>query len=249
MPLYLLMLAVQIGLAVHVAKTGRSLYWIMIIVFVPVVGAAAYVIVELLPDLRRDPRARRAARRAVDLVDPRRERRMLEERLHAADTVANRAELGEACLRDGDYERAAGLFASCLAGVHATDPSLLLGLARAHSGLGKHEAAKRSLDELIAANPGFRSADGHLLYAKTLEALGQDDAALAEYEVLATSYPGEEARVRRARLLLRLARRDDARASLEELLRRAKVAPKYYREKEAAWLDEAERTLASLGRA
>src|SRR5688572_461668 len=32
MPLYLLMLAVQIGLAVHVAKTGRSLYWIMIIV-------------------------------------------------------------------------------------------------------------------------------------------------------------------------------------------------------------------------
>ena len=126
---------------------------------------------------------------------------------------------------------------------------LLLGLAHAHFGLGKHEAAKRSLDELIAANPDFRSTEGHLLYAKTLEALGQHDAALVEYDVLQSSYPGEEARVRRAQLLLRLERRDEARAAFEDLLRRAKAAPKYYRDKEGPWLDEAQRALGALGRA
>ena len=247
MPLYLMMLAVQIGLAIHCAKTGRNLYWIMIIVFVPIVGAVAYVVVELLPDLRNDPRARRAMRRAGQVVNPGGDRRRLEERLHVADTVENRAELAEACLREGDYDRAVGLYASCLTGVHATDPDLMLGMARAQSGQGKHEACRRTLDELIKSNPDYRSTDGHLLYAVTLEALGDDEAALKEYDALATSYPGEEARVRHARLLIKLQRHAEARTALDELLRRAKGAPRYYRDKERTWLDEARSLRSSLG--
>ena len=248
MPLYLLILAVQIGLAVHVARTGRSLYWIMIIVFVPVVGAVAYLIAELLPEMRNNPRAQRAVRRAAAIAAPGAERRRLEEKLLVADTIRNRAALAEVCLRNGAFDRAAGLYASCLTGVHGTDPDLLLGLARAHSGLGKHAACRRSLDELIAANPDYKSPEGHLLYAATLEALGEHDAAMAEYDVLATSYPGEEARVRRAKLLIRLERHAEARHALEDLLRRARAAPDFYRAKEGAWLDEARTTLASLGK-
>ncbi len=247
MPLYLLMLAVQIGLAIHVARTGRNLYWIMIIVFVPIVGAVAYVIVELLPDMRNNPSARRALRRAGQVVNPGGDRRRLEEMLHVADTVGNRSALAEVCLREGDYDRAAGLYASCLTGVHQTDPDLMLGMARAQSGQGKHEACRRTLDELIAANPHYQSVDGHLLYATTLEALGDDAAALKEFEALAAGYPGEEARVRYAKLLIRLERRAEARQTLDELLKRAKGAPRYYRDKERAWLDEARSLLASLG--
>ena len=48
MALFILSLLVQIGLAIHVAKTGRPLFWIMIIVFVPIVGPLVYVVVELI---------------------------------------------------------------------------------------------------------------------------------------------------------------------------------------------------------
>ena len=44
-------LTFQIALVVHVLRTGRAIYWIYLIMFLPVIGSIAYFIVELLPDL------------------------------------------------------------------------------------------------------------------------------------------------------------------------------------------------------
>ena len=68
------------------------------------------------------------------------------------------------------------------------------GLAQAYFESSGHAKAKETLERLIASNPDYESHDGHLLYARTLEALGEVDAAIKEYEILATAYPGEEAR-------------------------------------------------------
>ena len=80
-----------------------------------------------------------------------------------------------------------------------------------------------------------------------LESQGDLDAALDQYRVLATSYPGEEARFRYGALLKQRGRFSDARGVFGDMLKRAKHAPRYYRKKEKNWLDSAQRELASLG--
>lgn len=244
--LFGLSVLLQFACLVHMVRTGRPYWWIWVILIGSFLGVAVYVVTQVIPDLGAHPGARRAVRRAQQAIDPERERRRVENELAVADTVANRVRLAEELLALGDAAGAESLFARSLKGPHATDPNLMLGLARAQAGRGAHSEARETLDRLIAANPDFQSSDGHLLYAGCLEALGENDKALAEYAVLAESYPGEEGRARYARLLARLGRGADAREVWGKMLARAKVAPRYYQKANRAFLDEAR---AGLGTA
>ncbi len=107
--------------------------------------------------------------------------------LAVADNLLNRLALALACLKHGRHDESVELFESLDAGECHDDPLILLGLARSQFGLERFQAARQSLDRLIATNPEFRSEAGHLLYARTLEALGEVRDALHEYETL-TSY-------------------------------------------------------------
>ncbi|WNL48125.1 tetratricopeptide repeat protein [Dyella sp. BiH032] len=243
----LLSLALQVGCAVHVVRSGRPLYWIWLILIGSYLAVAVYVLVAVLPDLRHDPRGRQAASKAMQVIDPQRRRRELQRRLELSDTVDNRRRLAQECLDLGDYANAQELFRSLLVGMYATEPDFMLGLAQAQAGSGAYTEARQTLEALIAANPSYRSSEGHLLYARCLEELGETDAALEEYRVLADSYPGEEGRFRYGRLLGRHQRLAEARDVFEAQLRRAKLMPGYYRRKEQAWLKAAKLELTRLG--
>ncbi len=240
-------IALQFFCLVHMVRTGRPYWWAWIILIGSFLGSLVYIVTQMLPDLRHDPRSHKLARQVVQTLDPERQRRRIAQELEAADTVDNRRRLAEECLRLGDHANAAELYQSVLKGIYHTDPGFMLGLAQAQAGLGRFADARATLDALIAANPDFRSTDGHLLYARCLEELGDTAGALHEYETLSTSYPGEEARLRYGRLLKRLERYREARAVFEDMLKRAKVAPGYYRRKEKDHLDAAKRELAALG--
>lgn len=247
--LVLVSFALQIACAVHVVRSGRPMYWIWLLLIGSYLAVIVYVVVAVIPDLRNDPRGRAAARNVLNTFDPERRRREIRTRLDVADTVDNRKALAEESLRLGDYANAADLYRSTLKGLYATDPMLMLGLAQAEAGTGDHAAARATLDALIKANPQFRSADGHLLYARCLEELGEHDKAIGAYEVLARSYPGEEARVRYGSLLMKCGRRGDARGVFEDVLKRARSAPGYYRRKEQEWIAAAKRELSGMGSA
>ena len=45
---------------IHVLRTGRDMRWIMLILFVPGIGAAIYFVMEVLPSLNQNMTARRA---------------------------------------------------------------------------------------------------------------------------------------------------------------------------------------------
>lgn len=236
----------QLLLAIHVVRSGRSLYWIFIIVSLPVLGSVVYLLAEVLPEYRHDPRARRALRAVGDKLNPERRRRQILDQLALNNSLENRSKLAEECLRLGDFENAERLYRECLSGPYATDPHFLFGLAHAEAELGRYAEARGHLEQLNQANPDYQSHDAHLLYARCLEALRDHAAALAEYEVLSSSYPGEEARFRYARLLHALGRSSEARAQLDAMAVRARSAPRYYRKKEADWLKQADALRANL---
>ena len=61
---------IQLGLAIHCLKTGRGGTWLSIILFVPLLGSVLYVITQLIPDLKGDPRARKAFKDVAQALDP-----------------------------------------------------------------------------------------------------------------------------------------------------------------------------------
>ncbi|MFO1184440.1 MAG: tetratricopeptide repeat protein [Bauldia sp.] len=240
MPLYLLLLALDIALVVHAAKTGRLTPWAYVIMLLPGIGAVAYIVAELMPEWLGSYRGRRTRARIGSALNPERAYRQFKDNLETVDTIANRVALAEECLTLERFEEARGLYKSVVALPLGDEPSYFVGLARAELGLGRHAEAIATLEQLRQKWPKHESAEGHLLYARALEAGGRSEEALEEYEAVGRYFPGAEARTRHAMLLARLGR-SEAKPMAAEIVRALRRSPGYVRKNESAWLAEAER--------
>jgi hypothetical protein len=240
------MLGAQVLCAVHAGRTGRPYFWIMLILALPGAGMLAYFVAEIAPDLLGGPRARSAASGVVKLLDPERGYREALRNVEIASTTATRASLAEQCLRSGRTDEAIQFYRDLLRGMHATDPDLMLGLARAHFAREEFADVQTVLEQLREANPEYRSAEGHLLYAQCLARQADIEAALYEYAALAEYYPGQEAKSRYAALLQQAGRTDEARRLFEEVCRAVALMPKHARRVQREWAEFAKRHLASI---
>jgi hypothetical protein len=211
--------------------------------FLPFVGPAIYVAAELAPEWLGSRTSRRALRGIRSTLDPEGNLRRFETEMKITGNVASRQRYADELVKLGRAKEALPIYQTCLTGVFADDPKLLLGYAHALFEAGEAAQARQTLDDLIARNPDFKSAEGHLLYARALEQEGNVDKALAEYATLSEYFAGAEAGVRYARLLIRSDQRPLAQQTLKALLERAKFAPAHYRKAQREWLDEAHREL------
>ncbi len=237
-------LILQVLLAIHAARSGRMQPWLYIIVFLPGIGCLLYVLVELLPELLGGRTGRRVTAGVVQAVNPGHHYRALARSVEIAPTVHNRLHLAEECLRLNRGAEALDLLQGCLAGMYATDPAIRLNLARAHYATGDFSAAVQVLDDLAHDTPDYRTTDGHLLYAMSLEGAGRTGDALREYAALADKFPGEEVRYRYAALLAQTGAPGTAQEKYQEIVRRVEVQGGVYRRAQRAWYDAARRALA-----
>lgn len=249
MPAFLILcVLVHVLLVVHALHRHRPDGWLLLILMLPGVGTLLYVLLmgwERVLDL-----CRVASRPAPTLQTERtaaeRELRQRRAALAVSDNLLNRLALALVCLKHGRYDEAADMFERLDAGECHNDPLILLGLARSQFGLERYRGAKQSLDRLIAENPDFRSEAGHLLYARSLEALGEVQDALHEYEVLTSYCRAPEALCRHALLLTSLGRPVEARALYKSLLETLRRAPRDYARAHHQWVTLAEREIAAL---
>jgi hypothetical protein len=236
-----LSIALTVGMIVHIVKTGRSFLWIYVVVFLPTAGAIAYFLVEVLPSLRNSRAARNAARAVRNTLDPHRDLRQYEQEVRVSGNVDSRRRLADELASKGQYAEAIATYRAAMTGLYEHDPTLMLGVARAQFASNDFTGSRTTLDELIRNNPDFRSPDGHLLYARSLESEGNLEKALSEYKALAKYYPGAEAKVRYAQLLKGQGDTETARTVLREVLDSADLAPAHYRKAQKPWLDLARR--------
>src|SRR6185436_2822238 len=82
-------------------------YWFYVIVFFGPLGALAYFVIEVIPDLRIKPPF-------IARFERKRRRQWLEHVVEDAPTVANMQELGEICALEGEHPRAIELFTKAL---------------------------------------------------------------------------------------------------------------------------------------
>lgn len=241
MPFGLIAIVLDVFCVVHAAKTGRFWPWAYVVLFLPGVGALAYLLVEVLPGTIRAPAARRTTRAMVDRVAPLRRYRELVDALEVADTVANREALAKECLEVGRPDEALALYDAILASPQGDEQAFKVGRARALLALGHAAEAEAAIDCLRADHPSFHSNEAHMLYARTLEAGGRLDAALVEYDTLVMHGAGLEAPYRRATLLAEMGRAPEARAAAEEIVKRLSRSPAHVKRMEAEWAKAARR--------
>jgi hypothetical protein len=244
--IYIVSGLLSLGLIVHCIKTGRNTIWVYVLVVLisfPFIGSLVYFGAEILPGLLRSRSTQRAMRGIRTTLDPEGQLRKLETEANVAGNVASRQRYADELVRLGRAAEALPIYKTCLTGVFTEDPKLLMGYARAQFESGDAAGARKTLDDLITTNPDFKSADGHLLYARALEAEGDVSKALSEYAALAEYFPGAEAYVRYAKLLNRSDQSPLAQQTLKALLDRAKYAPAHFRKAQREWLDEAHREL------
>jgi hypothetical protein len=237
-------LLVQVAFCVHAVRTGRQLYWLFFIMMFPLLGCGIYFLAEVMPELRHSRGARQAVARVQQAIDPDRELRRLTEELDTADTVENRKALAEEQARRGNLAEAIRLYEGALTGIHRDDPAILMGLARARFNNDDAAGCVATLDRLKAANPRFESADGHLLYARALEAQGRLPEALDSYHALAAYFPGAEAKCRYALLLSQQGHGAEARKLFEDVVRSFEKSKRFHHAQQREWYDIARQNLA-----
>lgn len=235
---------VQACFAVHAYRTGRE-RWMFLIILVPVVGCLIYVMVEILPELRYSSTGRRAESRISGIIAPSDNMAKLRERLALVDSVENRQLLARECVNAGEYDESIGLYASCLKGIYKDDLQLMLELANANYLSERYSAARDVFVSIREAHPDFRHAEGHLLFARTLEILGDDLNALREYEEVAKYYPGEEANCRYALLLKKMGRKQDANEVFNKIVLRSRIRGRKNAKGERQWVRTAQENVAT----
>lgn len=238
-----IVLLIDVACIVHAAKTGRFWPWGYVVIFLPGFGAAAYVLVEIVPAWFGSVQGQKARARMVSTLDPGKRYRQLADQLEVTDTIANRFALAEECLALGKCDEALHHYEHILSLPMGDDAFYAFGKARAQFGLGRPQDAVATLDDLRARWPDYQSAEAHLLYARALEESGRQADALAEYQALSNYYPGAEARVRYGLLLGQAGRQTEAKSVLTEVLAQLKRAPKYVRRAQAEWIARAERAV------
>jgi hypothetical protein len=243
MPLFLLLLIVEILFVVHAVKTGRASPWAFIILFAPVVGVVAYVVAVLIPEWMGGRQGQLAQRSIAKAFNPEKRYRELTDAVEIADTIANRAALAQECMLIGRYHEAQRHFDVILARPMGDEPIYMAGKARAQFEVDEAAEAVATLDELRRRWPDYHSADAHLVYARALEACGRNDEALTEYRALSDYFVGAEARVRYGLLLARVGRQGEAKAWLNEVLTQLRRAPAHVREAQAEWINLAEKVV------
>jgi hypothetical protein len=231
----------QVWCGVHAARNGHVFPWIYIIIFAPVIGCAIYIIMVMAPGMQRA--GAKAASSVTKALDPDRDYRARVRQVEMVGSADAKKALAEECIRRSEFAQAVEIYENAATGIHADDPALLHGLARARFFNNDPAGTQKALDDLRAADPDWTSADAHLLYARALETQGKTAEALDDYQALIRYFPGEEARVRYALLLQKEGRVDDARGLFEQVVKSVEGAPKHYRKAQHDWFQVARRNL------
>ncbi|WP_315801382.1 tetratricopeptide repeat protein [Bradyrhizobium sp. SZCCHNS3002] len=244
MPVALVIILLQISLIYHASRTGRMQPWAFIILLVPLIGALAYIVVELVPEWLGSHDVQKARKRVANKLDPEKYYRELSDRVVVTDTIANRAALAEECVAVGRYDEAEQHYDHILSLPMGHEPLFALGKAKAQFARRRPADALATLDELQKAWPDYNSAEAHLLYARALQDAGRTHEALEEYQALLDYAPSSEVKARYGTLLKSAGRVDEAKVVFTELLIQMKRSPRHVRKAQAEWIAVAEKQIA-----
>lgn len=237
-PGFALVLLFSIALCVHVVRTNQQMYWLFIILMAaPPIGGIVYLVAVVLPGLMGGSTARRISQAARDTLDPDREYRTARAAAEDTPTVGNRMRLANAAAALGRHAEAEAMYRDAAQGIHADDPALLLGRAKALLELNRAGEALPLLERLGEQGEEGRTPQAALAMGRAYQALGRNEEADTALQWAAGRLPGLEGLARYAVFLARTGRKAEAQEALVEIDKRYAKATAHFRKEAKAWRD------------
>ncbi len=234
---------VTLLLVYHCFKTGRDRYWIYFLMIAPGLGAAAYILIELLPDFFRSLTGRKITRKVKHSLNPGGELKKRSQDFARARSAESTHRLAEELMERRDFAEAEKLYRESRTGLFEFDPVLMQGQAQALFELGRFDETIEIMDTLINEVPDYRSQAGHLLYARAHAKAGHKDKAIEEYDVLVSYFTGPEARVRYAEYLTQIGDNEGAKQQCEQVMETVELSSRHYVRTHKEWINRAKALL------
>lgn len=222
----------QVLMIVHFFRRRPGGYWFFVILFLGPLGAAAYFVLEVVPDLRVKPPW-------LARMERRRRRQWLEHLVAETPALEHVQELAEICAAEGEHARAVELFSRVL---RRDDDSREArhGRAKSLAELGRIEEAITDLEPVARAEPNYHFYDAYLTLAECYERAGRLDAARAAYQDILGRTTVSRAYYGYGTLLHRLGDTATAREMMRQILAKKPTLPRYLRRQERPWFRKAE---------
>jgi hypothetical protein len=231
--LYALIILMNGLCLMHALRTGRGLLWIWVLIMLPIGGAMAYVLCEVVPNMRGpDISSRLPGYEKIEI-------NRLQAELAECGTMDKRVELAELYLKFERMADALAVVESQLDGPFRNHHHLIYLTARLRVENGLWNEAEAALARLDEARTSLRSPERRLLAARIHAGLGRTVEADELLRELAKSNDGEEPRYRYAAFLRTAGRHSEADAVVAEMARRWKHATSQYKRLEKVWVSRA----------
>lgn len=231
----------QILAIVHFVRRRPDTYWIYIILFGGILGASAYIVVEVLPDL--------GLLRGVFQGFGRKSRiKTVETQILDNPSAANFEELGELYKDQKEYAKAREAFSNAIT---ARGDSVYTFYYRAQCslGLGELGAAIPDLERVVASDAKFDYYRAAGLLANAYARTGNLDRAAQLFADVTQISTTPETLYNYASFLRMQGRRDEAREWAQKLLAKKRTLPRYMQRIERPWFRKGKDLLKELAAA
>jgi hypothetical protein len=231
-------LLLQVFAIVHFIRRRPDMYWIFIILFLGPLGAAIYILVEVIPDAGLLSQSFK--------VFPRRKRiQELETMVRDNPSSGNYEELGDLYMDDGRLQPARVAFDKAIAARADTlDPFYRRGVCALL--LGNAAAALPDLERVVAKEPDYDFHRAAGLLAHAYAQTGQKEKAEALFRQATGASTSSETYLNFAAMLAAQGRTAEAREWAQKVLDKKPSMPAYLRRRERPWFRSARDILKKL---
>jgi len=233
-------IVLQVLAIIHFFRRRPDGYWLWIILVGGGLGAAAYILIEVIPDA--------TLLRGAFQVFPRRKRiKELQMAIIDNPSVGNYEELGDLYLDDRQYTQAR----ECLDRVIAKSPSSpdpFYRRALAEIAMNDYQTAVTDLQEVYRRDPKYDYQRAAGLLAHTMGKIGQRDEAAALFEDVLQTSTLSEIQYNYACVLADLGRTAEAREWAQRILSKKPTMPAYVRRRERPWFRKSSALIKKLAK-
>lgn len=234
-------LVLQAIALIHFARRRPESFWLFVIVFLGGLGAAVYIVVEMVPDLG-------LLRGVLDRFARQRRIKTLEAIVRENSAAGNVEELADLLLEERQFTRARELYSQVITPrTEDLDPYYRRGIAALE--LKDAPAAVVDFERVIGKDPKYDFHRAIGLLAQAYAVTGQIEKADAAFQAALDKSTLSETELNYATFLAAQGRNAEARAMAQKLLDRKHTIPRYLQRRERPWFSKAKAVLKKLPKA
>ena len=205
-------IALQVYCLYHFYKNRTNYYWVFLILFLPLIGCAIYLITQVYN--KRD--AEKIQDEIVSIINPTKKISDLEKRLQFSESYQNRVNLADAYLEIKDYNNAIKHYKDAIEGDFQSDLYVIKQLIEAYFNVEDYEQVILYVEK-IKDHTEFKKSRSQFLYGLAFERLGRLEEAETNLKQIDIRYSFYEERLILAKFLINQDKKEEAKEILEEI--------------------------------